>query len=77
MYCQSKAMNRAHMTEVDLNFLARQLERLQTDMQHLRRDMHFLREEVRLSRGQIARIEDAITMDILDRLRALETRDAR
>ena len=62
------------MTEVSLEFIAQQIERVLAEQRQQRKDMHFLREEVRLMRGQIARIEDTITMDILDRLRALETR---
>lgn len=65
------------MTEVSLEFIAHQLEQVLSEQRQQRKDVHFLREEVRVMRGQIARIEDSITMDILDRLRALETGGAR
>lgn len=62
------------MTDIDLNFISRQLERVLAGQRDLRSDMQLLREEVRLIRNQLARIEDTVFMDVLDRLRMLETR---
>jgi hypothetical protein len=45
------------------------------DEQHAQRtELQLLREQVRLARADIARIEDTLTMNVLDRLRALEGR---
>jgi len=62
------------MAEIDLTFISKQLERVQDELRYLRTDVQLLREESRLTRGQLSRLEDTITMDIMDRIRALETR---
>lgn len=62
------------MIDIDLNFISKQLERVLAEQRYFRTDVQLLREEVRLVRGQLARIEDTISMDILDRLRTLEAR---
>ena len=64
----------ASMAEIDLTFISKQLERVQDELRYLRTDVQLLREESRLTRGQLSRLEDTITMDIMDRIRALETR---
>jgi polyhydroxyalkanoate synthesis regulator phasin len=60
------------MTEPSLTFISKQMEQMLSEQRQQRKDLYLLREEVRMMRGQIARLEDAITMDIMDRLRALE-----
>jgi hypothetical protein len=62
------------VTEPSLTFISKQLEQVLSEQRQQRKDMYLMRDEMRLMRGQIARIEDAITMDIMDRLRALETK---
>lgn len=71
------------MPDPDLNFIARQLERVLVELrtlssdvrslQSVRDEVRLLREEVRIARSSLARIEDTIAMDVLDRLRVLET----
>jgi chromosome segregation ATPase len=79
------------VTDVSLEFIAHQLERVLAEQRTMREDLHSmdvdirqiredvrdLRDITRSIRGRVARLEDTITMHVLDRLRALETRDAR
>jgi hypothetical protein len=72
--------------EITLPFIARQLERMLTeqrgmrlDLRSLRDDLHslrdefgLLREQVRIQATTLARLNDTITMNVLDRLQALE-----
>jgi hypothetical protein len=77
------------MTEVDLNFLAHQLERALaeqrimrnqlasvhdqlTTLPSIRDELTLQREQLRMHGSTIARLNDTVTMDILDRLRKLE-----
>jgi hypothetical protein len=60
------------MTEADLGFIARQLERLLTQGREARTEMRLLRGEMQIVRSSLSRLEDTIAMDVLDRLRALE-----
>jgi uncharacterized membrane-anchored protein YhcB (DUF1043 family) len=79
------------MTEVSLEFIAQQLERVLvkqrlmrnqiagihdqlTTLSSIRDELTLQREQLRMHGSTIARLNDTITMDILDRLRALETR---
>ena len=67
---------------VDLQWIGRTLLAMQRDLRTLSGDVRslqtvhdevrLLREEVRIARSSLARIEDTVTMDVLDRLRALE-----
>jgi len=72
------------MTEVSLEFIAQQIERVLTEQRLMRNQLANVHDELALQREQlrmhgsaIARLNDTITMDILDRLRTLETRGAR
>jgi hypothetical protein len=82
------------MTEVSLEFIAQQIERVLAEQRHMRNqiagihdqltmlpgirdELTLQREQLRIHSSAIARLNDTITMDILDRLRTLETRDAR
>jgi uncharacterized membrane-anchored protein YhcB (DUF1043 family) len=74
----------ASETEVSLEFIAQQLERVLAEQRLMRNQLAGLHDELSLQREQlrmhgsaIARLNDTVTMDILDRLRTLETRDAR
>ena len=79
------------MAEVDLNFLAHQLERVLAEQRIMRNqlagihdqlitlpsirdELTLQREILRIHGSAIGRLNDTITMDILDRLRTLETR---
>jgi prefoldin subunit 5 len=60
----------------DLDTIASQLDRILAELRVLRDEVRVLRsmrDEVRSTRNTLARMEDSITMDVLDRLRALET----
>jgi hypothetical protein len=82
------------VTEVSLEFIAQQVERVLaeqrimrnqiagvhdqlTTLPSIRDELSLQREQLRMHGSTIARLNDTVTMDILDRLRALETRDAR
>lgn len=82
------------MTDVSLEFIAQQLDRMQSELRIMRNqlagvhnqlttlpsirdELTLQREQLRMHGSAIARLNDTVTMDILDRLRALETRDAR
>jgi hypothetical protein len=72
--------------EITLEFIARQLDRvlseqrgLRLDLRLLRDDLHslrdefgLLREQVRIQGTRIARLDETLTMNVLDRLQALE-----
>ena len=79
------------MTEVNLEFIAQQIERMQSEqrimrnqlagihdqltvLSSIRDELTLQREQIRIQGSAIARLNDTITMDILDRLRTLETR---
>ena len=79
------------MTEINLEFIAHQLERMQSEqrimrnqlagihdqltvLSSIRDELTLQREQIRIQGSAIARLNDTITMDILDRLRTLETR---
>ena len=79
------------MTEVSLEFIAQQIERMQSEqrimrnqlagihdqltvLSSIRDELTLQREQIRIQGSAIARLNDTITMDILDRLRTLETR---
>jgi hypothetical protein len=62
------------MSESELKFIGRQLDRIVIEARSIRDEIRLLREEVRSIRTTMARLEDIITMDVLDRLRALEAR---
>jgi hypothetical protein len=81
------------VTKVSLEFIAQQLERLQSELRivrnqlagvhdqlttlpSIRDELTLQREQLRMHGSAIARLNDTVTMDILDRLRTLETRDA-
>jgi hypothetical protein len=78
------------MTEVSLEFIAHQLDRLLaeqrimrnqlagvhdqlTTLPSIRDELSLQREQLRMHGSAIARLNDTVTMDILDRLRTLET----
>jgi len=87
------------MTEVNLEFIAHQLERvlgeqrimrnqiagihdqlttlpsIRDELSGIRNELTLQREQIRILGTAIARLNDTVTMDILDRLRALEARD--
>jgi uncharacterized membrane-anchored protein YhcB (DUF1043 family) len=72
------------MTEVSLEFIAQQLERVLAEQRLMRNQLAGVHDELTLQREQlrmhgsaIARLNDTVTMDILDRLRTLEKRGAR
>ena len=89
------------MSEVSLEFIAHQLERMQSEqrimrnqiagihdqlttlpsirdeLSGIRTELTLHRDQIRIQGTAIARLNDTITMDVLERLRALETRDAR
>jgi DNA-binding Xre family transcriptional regulator len=71
----------AHVTEVSLEFIAQQIERLLAEQRitqnQLARELTLQREQLRMHGSAIARLNDTITMNILDRLRTLETGGAR
>jgi hypothetical protein len=65
--------------EITLAFIARQLERMLTeqrgmrlDLRSLRDELGLLREQVRIQATTLARLDDTITMNVLDRLQVLE-----
>jgi hypothetical protein len=47
---------------------------LRDEVRLLREEGHLLREEVRLARADIARLDDTVRMNVLERLQALEHR---
>jgi hypothetical protein len=68
--------------EITLVFIARQLERvlaeqrgMRLDLRSLRDEFGLLREQVRIQGTTIARLDDTLTMNVLDRLQALEDRE--
>lgn len=89
------------MTDVSLEFIAQQLDRMQSDQRLMRNqlagvhdqlttlpsirdelfgirtELALHREQLRMHGSAIARLNDIITMNILDRLRTLETGGAR
>jgi chromosome segregation ATPase len=82
------------VTKVSLEFIAQQLERLQSELRivrnqlagvhdqlttlpSIRDELTLQREQLRMHGSAIARLNDTVTMDILDRLRTLETGGAR
>lgn len=60
--------------EITLAFISRQLERLLSEQRDTRTEQRFIREELRSMAVTLARLEDTIAMDILDRVRKLEQR---
>jgi hypothetical protein len=89
------------MPEVNLEFIAQQLERMQSEqrlirnqlagvhdqlttlpsirdeLSGIRNELTLHREQLRIQGTAIGRLNDTVTMDILDRLRTLETGAAR
>ena len=82
------------MPDVSLDFIAQQLERMQSELRIMRNqlsgvhdqlttlpsirdELTLQREQLRMHGSTIARLNDTVTMDILDRLRTLETGGAR
>lgn len=75
------------MPDVDLTFLAEQMARmlseqravrdelrgLRLDLRSVRDELGLLREQVRIEGAAVARLDDTISMNVLDRLRRLET----
>ena len=57
---------------VDLNFIARQLERLLAETRSTRDEIRLIRDELFIMHGKLNRLDDTLTMNVLDRLRALE-----
>jgi hypothetical protein len=69
------------MVEITLDFLGQQIARvlagqreMRLDLRSLRDEFGLLREQVRIQAATIARLDDTLTMNVLDRLRALEDR---
>jgi hypothetical protein len=69
------------MAEITLDFLGQQMARvlagqreMRLDLRSLRDEFGLLREQVRIQAATIARLDDTITMNVLDRLQALEDR---
>ena len=70
------------MADVDLNLIAHQYERILRELRDIRTmlaSLPSLRDEVRLqgellrqTRADIARLDDSLTMNVLDRLQKLE-----
>jgi hypothetical protein len=70
------------MPDPDLNFIARQLANLIAEQRAMRDEVRalrtirdevgLLREEVRIVTSEVRRLSDAITMNVMDRLQALE-----
>lgn len=63
------------MTDIDLSSISKQLDRLFTEQRYLHTDVQLLREEIGVVREQLSRIEYTITIDLLERLRALEIQE--
>lgn len=71
------------MPEPDLNFIARQLASVLSEMRairdevralrSIRDEMGLLREEVRIATSEVRRLSDTVSMNVLDRLQALES----
>jgi len=57
---------------ITLEFIARLLERQATDLRDVKMEQRFIHEELRGLAIAIARLEDTITMDLLERIRKLE-----
>jgi hypothetical protein len=83
-----------NVPEVNLEFIAHQLDRVLTEQRHMRNqlagihdqltvlpsirdELTLQREQLRMHGSAIARLNDTVTMDILDRLRTLESGGAR
>ena len=58
--------------EITLAFIARQLERVLAEQRDARTEQRFIREELRAMASTLARLEDTISMDVLERIRKLE-----
>lgn len=60
------------MSEPDLTFISQQIERVLVGQRDIRNEMQIIRGEIQNMRSALYRIDDAISNDILTRLRALE-----
>jgi hypothetical protein len=73
------------MPEIDLNFIARQMANILTELRSvrdevralrfMREEISLLREETRIATAMIRRLDDTISMNVLDRLQALENKE--
>ena len=64
------------MLDPTLYTIARQLEYLTAEIRDLHSEQRFFREELRAEGQTLARIEDAINREVMDRLRTLLERTA-
>jgi hypothetical protein len=58
--------------DVTLDLIGRQLERVLAALRDARLEQRFVREELRNMAASLARLEDTIAMDMLERIRKLE-----
>jgi hypothetical protein len=59
--------------DITLAFIGRQLERVLAEQRDARLEQRFIREELRSMVLSLARLEDTIALDVLDRIRKLES----
>jgi hypothetical protein len=59
--------------DITLAFIGRQLERVLAEQRDARLEQRFIREELRNIAASLARLEDTIAMDVLERIRKLES----
>jgi hypothetical protein len=59
--------------DITLAFIGRQLERVLAEQRDARLEQRFIREELRNIGLSLARLEDSIALDVLERIRKLES----
>jgi len=72
------------MPEIDLTFIARQLANVINELRAVRDEVRalrsirdeigLLREEIRITTAEVRRLNDTVSMNVMDRLQALEAR---
>jgi hypothetical protein len=59
--------------DITLAFIGRQLERVLAEQRDARLEQRFVREELRSIGLSLSRLEDSVALDVLDRIRKLES----
>jgi hypothetical protein len=59
--------------DITLAFIGRQLERVLAEQRDARLEQRFVREELRSIGLSLSRLEDSVALDVLERIRKLES----